>query len=177
VTVPSIPLGTGVSAGSGAQGTGGPSGSESVVLTYTLGSGTSTTIVTTTIRHTQVTTVYATQAAETGGAARISGNEAAAEQTDITTTITGTSTSTRYITVVPVSSGPSALGQVGASGLANNAASGETSCAPQVTVTVFQAVSTITVVSQPNLVMPKKRLTWTKDRDGVSSLQYKCLVG
>jgi len=164
VTVPSIPLGTGASAGSGAaQATGVPSGSESVVLTYTLGSGTSTTIVTTTIRHTQVTTVYATQAAEAGGVAGISGNEAAAEQTDITTTITGTSTSTRYITVMPVSSGSSALGQVGVSGLANNAASGETGCAPQVTVTVFQAVSTLTVVSHSSPMMPKKRLTWAKD--------------
>lgn len=153
---PSISLGTVVSTGSGAQATVGQSGSEGLVLTYTLGPGTSTTVVTSTIRHTQVTTVYATQAAENGGAAGISGNEAAAEQTDITTTMTRTSTSTRYITVIPVSSESSALGQVGASGLANNAAQGEASCAPQVTVTIYQAVSTVTVVSQPDRMRPKR---------------------
>lgn len=107
------------------------SSSESVVLTYTLGSGTSTTVVTTTIVHAITATVYATSAAA----------GVAASETGPTTTIFGTSTSTRYVTVVPASSG-SAGAAGGSIAAASGGASG--SCTP---VTVTIALSTVTVVS------------------------------
>lgn len=110
-----------------------------MVLTYTLGSGTSTTVVTTTIKHTKTATVYATLGSS--GAAGVSGKEGeVAASTDITSTITGTSTSTRYVTVRPASSGSAALGA--ASNVAG--ASGAGNCVP---VTVTVALSTVTVVS------------------------------
>ncbi|KAK0116885.1 hypothetical protein ONS96_012731 [Cadophora gregata f. sp. sojae] len=107
------------------------SGSESVVLTYTLGSGTSTTVVTTTIKHTQTATVYATKP----GSPEESGQAIAGvldSLDELTTTITGTSTSTRYVTVVPAASAG------GFQGIAGSA-----QCVP-VTVTVTQAPVTVT---------------------------------
>jgi len=122
------PLGT----GSGASPTGGDSGDEDVVLTYTLGAGTSTTVVTTTIKHTSVVaTVYATKPA--GG--KDEANTAAGAAGEKTTTISGTSTSTRYVTVSAVPTGP-------AGGVGGGAATGPALCAP---VTVTVALSTVTV--------------------------------
>lgn len=137
------PMGTGYPQVPQATGTG--SGSpESVVLTYTLGSGISTTVVTTTIKHYQTATVYAA----VSPVPEASLPEASGKQGDVvtgadsgpTTTYTSTSTSTRYITVKPVSSGASALG------VASDVpvASGGAQCAP-VTVTVTNAALTVTV--------------------------------
>lgn len=97
-----VPLSTG---NSGPAPTGSAAGEGSVVLTYTLGAGTSTTVVTTTIRHSSTATVYATlpgasedRAAATGGAAGVGGNDGAVDS-DLTTTYTGTSTSTKYVSI------------------------------------------------------------------------------
>lgn len=110
-----------------------PSGSDSVVLTYTIGAGTSTTVVTTTIKHVQTATVYATipRQSSAAGASEAAG---LATSTGPTTTITDIKTSTRYITVIPASSAPAVQGA--ASGSASGA------CVP---VTVTIALSTVTV--------------------------------
>ncbi|KAG4442262.1 hypothetical protein IFR05_002253 [Cadophora sp. M221] len=130
-TTPSAPIGTGFTTkGEVVYPT--ASGSESVVLTYTLGSGTSTTVVTTTIKHTQTATVYATKP----GSPEESGSLTAGVPTstdELTTTITGTSTSTRYITVLPAASGTQGI-------------AGSAECVP-VTVTVTQATATVTVTA------------------------------
>ncbi|KAL8831181.1 MAG: hypothetical protein Q9170_005409 [Blastenia crenularia] len=142
--VPTIPLSTGDNAGptipltTGASGIGGnsPVQTGDHTLTYTLGSGSSTTVVTTTIKetstHTNINTVYATSGSEAGATG---GSEDGSEPT---TTITSTSTSTLYKTVVPASSG---LGNspVGASG------SGK--CPAQATVTVTGSPVTVTVTA------------------------------
>jgi len=145
LTTPSVPLGTG---NSGPAPTSAPSGGESgsggeessVVLTYTLGSGTSTTVVTTTIKHTQIATVYATIPGS-GTEAEVTGAEGAVntESAQPTTTLTGTSTSTKYITVLAASTG-GASGSGAAGGAESEAAA--TGCAP---VTVTVALSTVTV--------------------------------
>ena len=119
-TTPTVPLTTGPSS------TGGKSPVETGehVLTYTLGSGSSTTVVTTTIKETttatNVHTVYATSGSE---GSPTGGSEGSSEPT---ATIYSTSTSTETKTLVPATSG---LGNspIGASG------SGK--CPVQVTVT------------------------------------------
>lgn len=135
LTTPPVPLGTG---NSGPAPTGAASGGESsVVLTYTLGSGTSTTVVTTTIKHTSTATVYATLpgSGNSGEAAGVTAKEGAVD-TESTTTLTGTSTSTKYVTVMAASSAGAGSGAAG--GAVNEAAS----CVP---VTVTVALSTVTV--------------------------------
>ncbi|KAI9048524.1 hypothetical protein LZ554_007357 [Drepanopeziza brunnea f. sp. 'monogermtubi'] len=99
------------------------SGAESVVLTYTLGSGTSTTVVTTTIKHTRTNTVFATKPAVESAPGY--GGGGAPPAPEVTTTVQERITSTRYITIVPAPSAPVASDGV---------------CVP-VTVTVTQAVT------------------------------------
>ena len=124
-------------------------------MTYTLGTGTSTTVVTTTIKQYSTATVYATLpgggsggAGGEGGAGSISTAEGeVAASSSSTTTLTTTSTSTRYVTVLP----PSAAAGGGSGGSAPSgvsAVTGEASggaCVP-VTVTVTSALATVTVV-------------------------------
>ncbi|KAL8990748.1 MAG: hypothetical protein Q9177_000667 [Variospora cf. flavescens] len=150
---PSIPLTTGLSSTLGNS----PGETGDHTLTYTLGSGSSTTVVTTTIKQTStktnVNTVYATgsEAEPTGGSE--GGNEP-------TTTITSTSTLTQIKTVFPVPSGlgnspvgdSSGLGNspVGASsGLGNSPVgpSGSGKCPVPVTVTVTGSPVTVTVTA------------------------------
>ncbi|KAI4169613.1 MAG: hypothetical protein LQ343_005552 [Gyalolechia ehrenbergii] len=129
---PSIPLTTGASStgGNSPIQTGGDH-----VLMYTLGTGSSTTVVTTTIKETStqinINTVYATSGSEAGATG---GSEDGSEPT---TTITSISTSTEYRTVVPTSSG---IGNspVDASGSGNGpaGASGSGNCPVPVIVTV-----------------------------------------
>lgn len=136
-TTPSVPLGTGAS--SGGYPTGGASPSGSVVLTYTLGAGTSTTVITTTVLQYSTQTVYATlpggEAASSapvapGGPGAIT-NTAEGVEVSSTTTYTSTWTSTKYITVLAPSS--AAAGGVAPSGPAG-------ACSP-VTVTVTATVT------------------------------------
>ncbi|KAI4143541.1 MAG: hypothetical protein L6R39_004536 [Caloplaca ligustica] len=143
---PAIPLTTGVSStgGNSPVQTGGDH-----TLTYTLGSGSSTTVVTTTIKQTStetnVNTVYATEGSEAGVTG---GSEGGSEPT---TTITSTSTSTEYRTIVPISSGVgnSPVGAGGASGSGSSpvGASGSGKCAAQATVTVTGSPVTVTVTA------------------------------
>lgn len=141
ISSPAVPLSTGSGSGAGAY----PSGSDTVVLTYTLGSGTSTTVVTTTIKHVQTATVYATipgsGKSEAAGIAT-KGAAVSASKTGPTTTIYGTSTSTKYITVIPASSASGAAGVSGVQGVVSGSAAG--ACVP---VTVTVAALTVTVVS------------------------------
>ena len=55
-SVPNGPIGTGTGSGSGVTSAPGPEQTEDTTLTYTLGTGSSTTIVTTTIKHTSTET-------------------------------------------------------------------------------------------------------------------------
>ncbi|KAI4116963.1 MAG: hypothetical protein LQ345_002697 [Seirophora villosa] len=137
---PSIPLTTGVSSTLGNS----PVETGDHTLTYTLGSGSSTTVVTTTIKQTStetnVNTVYATSGSEaeaTGGsgAEATGGSEGGDEPT---TTLTSTSTKTQTKTIVPVSSG---LGNSPAG------ASGSGNCPTPVTVTVTGSPVTVTVTA------------------------------
>ncbi len=145
------PLGTGL-AGGGGQGVSGTSGgigdssASGTILTYMLGAGSSTTIATTTLKHTSTATAYVTQyvtrshsaaAIATGGAAVTQGGApgtqigaavtqtgatGAASQAEQTTTITSSSTMTEYITVMlaPSSSGLPANGVTGGSSTGGN---------------------------------------------------------
>ncbi|EKD14441.1 uncharacterized protein L3040_005727 [Drepanopeziza brunnea f. sp. 'multigermtubi'] len=106
------------------------SGAESIVLTYTLGSGTSTTVVTTTIKHTKTNTVYATKPAGEKGP----GYGAGPPAPEVTTTVQARITSTRYITIVAAPSAPVAS---------------DNACLP-VTVTVTKAVTVPGSGSCPN---------------------------
>ncbi|KAL9016387.1 MAG: hypothetical protein Q9185_006258 [Variospora sp. 1 TL-2023] len=157
---PTIPLSTGATAGPSIPLTTGPSstlGNSPVetgdhTLTYTLGSGSSTTVVTTTIKQTSTKTNVNTVYAEPTGVSE-GGNEP-------TTTITATSTVTQTNTVFPVSSGldnspvgaSSGLGNspVGpSSGLGNSpvSPSGSGKCPVPVTVTVTGSPVTVTVTA------------------------------
>ncbi|OCK72754.1 hypothetical protein K432DRAFT_430905 [Lepidopterella palustris CBS 459.81] len=111
-------------------------------LTYTLGSGSSTTVVTTTIQHTSTETLYKTvymTKSSGGGAGGYGASSAAAvalTSPTSTTTISSTSTFTKIITVYPQ---PSGSGSVVAAAATTNAG-----CAAPVTVTVT-AMETVTV--------------------------------
>lgn len=98
-------------------------------LTYTLGTGSSTTVVTTTIQETStktnVNTIYATSNSEAGATGGAAGDN------EPTTTIVSTSTSTIYKTIKPSSSGIVENSPVGASG--------SSKCPVPVTVTVTGA--------------------------------------
>jgi hypothetical protein len=92
----------------------------------------------------------------------------------ITTTQTTISTSTKYITVLPVTTGSSS-GTTGSSGSnsggeVGGAASSGAGCAP-VTVTVTQAPVTVTVV-RPLYFNLKLLLSPLSDRDGFSSCRH-----
>ncbi|KAL8994591.1 MAG: hypothetical protein Q9169_005487 [Polycauliona sp. 2 TL-2023] len=109
-------------------------------LTYTLGTGSSTTVVTTTIvqtsTKTQVNTIYATSDSEagvTGGVSSVGGDS------EPTTTITSTSTSTITKVVKPTGSGTNNNSPVGASGVSK--------CPVPVTVTVTGSPVTVTVTA------------------------------
>jgi len=116
------------------------------VLTYTLGTGSSTTVITTTIKHTA--TEYLTRYVTTSA--------------DPTTTTTSTSTSTRYITVMPAASASGSAADTGdnqkaevgagaASVYSDPTGSSEGACGP---VTVTVALSTVTVTYTPVAVSP-----------------------
>ncbi|KAI4289446.1 MAG: hypothetical protein L6R35_001279 [Caloplaca aegaea] len=156
---PTIPLSTGATAGPSIPLTTGPSstlGNSPVetgdhTLTYTLGSGSSTTVVTTTIKQTStktnLNTVYATSGSDaepTEGSE--GGNEGGNEPT---TTITATSTLTQTNTIFPVSSGLSNSPAGASSGLDNSPAgpSGSGECPIPVTVTVTGSPVTVTVTA------------------------------
>lgn len=148
--VPTIPLSTGgpsIPLISGATGTGGnsPIQTGDHTLTYTLGSGSSTTVITTTIKETSTQTNISTVYATSGSGAAATGGSGGGDEP--TTTITSTLTSTQYKTIVPVSSGVG-NSPVGASGSGNSsggasgsgnssgASSGSGNCPAQATVTV-----------------------------------------
>jgi len=134
---PTVPLSTGASSPVVTSAPGSPE--SSVVLTYTLGAGTSTTIVTTTIRHYSTVTEYAVKA--TTSAAGVEGASASESGEEPTTTYTQTSTSTRYVTVSAVPSEGAGAGPTGVIGAVS--APGE--CVP---VTVTVAATTVTVAAQ-----------------------------
>lgn len=134
-TTPSVPIGTGGSypAASPTVSVGAvPTGS--VVVTYTQGAGTSTTVITSTILQYSTQTVYATLPPAGGESGVPSGsgtftNTAEGVEGSSTTTLTSTQTTTKYVTIAAVSS---AAGGAGPSGDA---------CAPPVTVTVTETVT------------------------------------
>ncbi|CZT13345.1 uncharacterized protein RCO7_03411 [Rhynchosporium graminicola] len=127
-TGPIGPLSTGASTkGNDVYPTANPSGS--VVLTYTIGHGTSTAVITTTIQHTQTATAY--EPYPTAPESVSTNNGVPTTAPEPTTTLTGTSTMTRYITVVPAPSSATGVQSVASA------------CVP-VTVTV---ATTITVTA------------------------------
>jgi len=107
-TTPSVPMGTGNSSGGYPTVPAGASSSGSIVLTYTLGAGTSTTVITTTVLQYSTQTVSATlpggEAASTpagpGGPGGIPTNTAEGVAVSSTTTLYSTWTSTKYVTVL-----------------------------------------------------------------------------
>ena len=159
-----IHLSTGVAGPVGSSASGGSPVTDTT-LTYTLGSGSSTTVITTTIKHTTTEIEYVTKyvthsstasAAITtavagggaGGHVQAVGGET---DTESTTTITSSSTVTRYITVQrvkPTSAAPvnNNGGGVGTGAVPSEVGSGSGNggCTP---VTVTIAMSTVTVVS------------------------------
>ncbi|KAL8973744.1 MAG: hypothetical protein Q9197_002008 [Variospora fuerteventurae] len=147
---PTIPLSTGATAGpsiplttTGPSSTLGNSPVETGdhTLTYTLGSGSSTTVVTTTIKQTSTKTNVNTVYAEPTGGSE-GGNEP-------TTTITATSTVTQTNTVFPVSSGLDNSPVGASSGIGNSpvSPSGSGKCPVPVTVTVTGSPVTVTVTA------------------------------
>ncbi|KFZ03735.1 hypothetical protein V502_10703 [Pseudogymnoascus sp. VKM F-4520 (FW-2644)] len=130
------------------------------VLTYTLGTGASQSVVTTTIKHTVTgyTTKYMTKSSGAqatpvvgGGQANVGGNDKGnsnGNSGEPTTTIRTTSTATRTVTIEPsTSTGPGTGSFIGSpNGEGSNAGSGG-DCAAPVTVTV--ALSTVTVTYTP----------------------------
>ncbi|KAL8770313.1 MAG: hypothetical protein Q9209_003949 [Squamulea sp. 1 TL-2023] len=132
--VPTVPLTTGPS--STGDNSPVPTGGNHT-LTYTLGSGSSTTVITTTILETStktnIKTAFATADSEAGATGAAGGDN------EPTTTITSTSTSTIYKTLVPTSSGIVDNSPVGASG------SGK--CPVPATVTVTGSPVTVTVTA------------------------------
>ncbi|MCJ1403487.1 hypothetical protein MMC11_006710 [Xylographa trunciseda] len=146
VVPPNVPLSTG-SPGSPAAETDVFSTSTYVsdsTLTYTLGAGSSTTIVTTVIQVTSTETLYSTAYATL---AAVSSDNAAGSANSIepTTTISSTSTQTVFITVqTAAASEHIAALQITAPSLL--AAATDTACAPQKTVTVT-AQFTVTVTA------------------------------
>jgi hypothetical protein len=164
--LPPKPTGT----GSGPAVTSDESGpTTDATLTYTLGTGTSTTVVTTTIKHTSTATLYATSTADFQGEGSDgeptvgSGSEPTGAKDEPTTTLMSTATSTRYVTVYPAPSGESG----GSEG------SGECGapCAP---VTVTVAASTVTVTETAAASCPTadegvKGNAFTSTQDGLGS--------
>ncbi|MCJ1388840.1 hypothetical protein MMC18_001690 [Xylographa bjoerkii] len=146
VVPPNMPLGTGSPSSSTAE-TDIFSTSTYVsdsTLTYTLGAGSSTTIVTTVVQFTSTETLYSTAYA-TSAAATSDNAAGSANSVEPTTTISSTSTQTVFITVqtAAASSLNAALQDTvtGVLGAATDAA-----CAPQETVTVT-AQFTVTVTA------------------------------
>lgn len=130
-------------------------GPTDTVLTYTLGTGVSTTVVTTTIKNTLTKTVYATPAPtsgsedteETSEEAELTGKaggffesspsstgDQSGEGIEPTTTLSSTSTHTKYITVFPAPTGGSNV-------------AGSAGCQAVAPVTVTVALSTVTVAT------------------------------
>lgn len=120
---------------------------EDSILTYTLGAGTSKTVITTTIKHTKTATAYTTKymtydgtnpaptpVVEVNDNSPVNGNEP-------TTTIRSTQTSTIIVTV------PSASSTAPATGSSVGGEGSDSDCAAPVTVTV--ALSTVTVTYTP----------------------------
>ncbi|KAL8815262.1 MAG: hypothetical protein Q9223_005586 [Gallowayella weberi] len=130
--VPTVPLTTGPSSTNGNSPV--PTGGNHTLI-YTLGTGSSKTVITTTIfetsTQTNVHTVSATSGSDAGPSGGLSNNEP-------TTTITSTSTSTQYKTIVRATSG------VGNSPVG---ASGSGKCPVPVTVTVTGSPVTVTVTA------------------------------
>ncbi|KAL8798025.1 MAG: hypothetical protein Q9182_007024 [Xanthomendoza sp. 2 TL-2023] len=130
--VPTVPLTTGPSSTNDNSPV--PTGGNHT-LVYTLGTGSSKTVITTTIfetsTQTNVHTVSATSGSDAGPSGGLSDNEP-------TTTITSTSTSTQYKTIVRATSsvGNSPVG-----------ASGSGKCPAPVTVTVTGSPMTVTVTA------------------------------
>ncbi|MCJ1260891.1 hypothetical protein MMC22_000755 [Lobaria immixta] len=120
------------------------------VLTYTIGTGSSTTVIITTIRHTLTSTllktIYATKA---------SNHELGATDTPVspespvgpTTTKRNFITSTAIITVYPVPTGEPTGSVESPGGGQNHVKAVGNSCAPQVTVTVPGPEVTVTVTA------------------------------
>ncbi|KFY23668.1 hypothetical protein V493_05700 [Pseudogymnoascus sp. VKM F-4281 (FW-2241)] len=133
------------------------------VLTYTLGTGASQSVVTTTIKHTVTgyTTKYMTKSGDAqptpvvgGGDANVGGNDKGngngngnGNSGEPTTTVRTTSTATRTVTVKPSgSAGPGTGSSNGGDSNSGNGGNGG-DCAAPVTVTV--ALSTVTVTYTP----------------------------
>jgi len=147
---PAVPLSTGIPVGNGNVVSVPVNPEQDTTITYTLGQGTSTRLVTTTIKKSSTATVYATKTGAEAVPTLDTGKNNAASVSGAST-IQGISTSTRYVTVVPAptvsngaNSGASALGVPGASG------PGAGNCAP---VTVTVALSTVTVTATPTGVV------------------------
>ncbi|PYH93719.1 hypothetical protein BO71DRAFT_409903 [Aspergillus ellipticus CBS 707.79] len=129
-----------------------------VTLTYTLGTGASKTVVTTTIHRTvtDVETVYVTPSASASSTAGVS---AASSAQDTTVTSTSTAYATYTLYAVPSSSG--------AAGSASAVASHGDSCAP-VTVTVHD---TVTVTATPAAVSTPDSVVKVADVETSSSVE------
>ncbi|KAF2461326.1 hypothetical protein BDY21DRAFT_83745 [Lineolata rhizophorae] len=168
------PHGTGASPDSPAE-TPGPAGPSVVThitnstLTYTLGSGESTTVVTTTVQHTSTETitqtVYATRPAVAEEAPETEGSPESAEPT---TTISATSTLTKVVTVYPMPA--EETGSIEGASVEGASYEGEDEeCAAPVTVTVTEN-ETVTVVrfhqprSHPSLGAPYTHKIYFADR-------------
>lgn len=157
---PTVPIGTGVTASERPGVTGSAAPSESVVLTYTLGTGSSTTVVTTTIKQTSTQTVYATLPAGeeptarpgSGGPEDVTRVDGVADSS--TTTLTSTSTTTKYITIQSASS-------AAAGGPAGSGAAGDCAAPATVTVTETETVThsapVITSTNAGAVVLPTNK--------------------
>lgn len=131
------------------------------VLTYTLGVGSSKSVVTTTIKNTKTTTAHTTKYITVDGSAQATpiagnqnnnngngnGNGNGSGNGEPTTTIRSTSTATRTVTIEPASSSPGTGSFIG---VPNGEGSNGGDCAAPVTVTV--ALSTVTVTYTPPAV-------------------------
>ncbi|KAL8867800.1 MAG: hypothetical protein Q9174_005427 [Haloplaca sp. 1 TL-2023] len=119
-------------------------------LTYTQGAGSSTTVITTTIKmtstQTNTNTIYATSSgadsAPTGGS-----EDGPKGGDEPTTTITNTKTMTQTKTVIPAVSGPATTGSDNSPIGAGASGSGASKCPVPTTVTVTGAPVTVTVTA------------------------------
>ncbi|MCJ1468375.1 hypothetical protein MMC07_007003 [Pseudocyphellaria aurata] len=138
-----VPLGTGV--------TGAPSKVSIItsdsVLTYTIGSGSSTTVIITTIRHTFTSTLVRTIYATKSSATELGANNTPESPVGPTTTKRDFITSTAVITVYPVPSKESTGSAESPEGGQNRVKAVGSNCAPQVTVTVPGPEVTVTVTA------------------------------
>ncbi|KAL2002011.1 hypothetical protein VTN02DRAFT_797 [Thermoascus thermophilus] len=147
ITIPPVALSTGLAAAVSVPEQ--DPATEDLTLTYTLGAGTSTTVVTTTIHRTATLTHYVVQTP----APEVNDHAAGEPEDGSTTTLSSTSTTTKYVTVYPVPSGAandeSANGQPASSQPSQSQGNGSGACAPA-TVTVTQKeIVTVTVTPTP----------------------------